>query len=164
VKRCIALLLAGSIAGTALAEDPTPDLVLADDLPAVTPAPEQPPVIALEDGDQPDLAFADATDPSPGSGFGQILAGWIATGIGTAGVAQVSTCGLDLNAFGFTQRRRCRNIGIAFGALGLGLGIPWLVFGYQKRRALRAWKQRHGLTALPDLELAGQSLLLRYRF
>ncbi|HEX5655617.1 MAG TPA: hypothetical protein VFX59_00410 [Polyangiales bacterium] len=161
MKRAIASLLTCSLACTALAQDATPDLVLTDDKPALAPPTEQPPVLRIEADDQPDLAFADATDPNPGAGSGQIIAGWIATGIGLAGVAQSSTCGVEVFDVGLGQRR-CRNVGIVFGVVGLGLGIPWLVFGYQKRRALRDWKQRHGLTALPELDFAGDSLRLRF--
>jgi hypothetical protein len=117
---------------------------------------------ALAD-DTPDLAFADASDPNPGSGRGQILAGWIATGIGLAGVAQAPLCRFnDYDRLG--GLRRCRNVGIVFGVLGLSLGVPWLVFGYQKRRAQRAWKQRHGLTARSELQFAGDSLWLTWTF
>jgi hypothetical protein len=158
MKRWLALFLACSI--TAHADD-TPDLVLAEDHPPV--ATEQPPVLKVDAYDQPDLAFADAADPNPGSGRSQILAGWIATGIGVAGVAQSPLC--RFNDFDRGRGlRRCRNIGIVFGVIGLSLGVPWLVFGYQKRRAQRRWKQRHGLTALPDLQFAGDSLWLTLRF
>jgi hypothetical protein len=162
MKRWLALFLACSIATRALADE-TPDLVLAEDGAEATPPPEQPPVHKIEAYDQPDLAFADAADPNPGSGRGQILAGWIASGIGVAGVAQAPLC--RFNDFDRGRGlRRCRNVGIVFGVLGLSLGVPWLVFGYQKRRAQRQWKQRHGLTALPELQFAGDSLWLTLRF
>jgi len=121
-------------------------------------------VTALAEDVRPDLAFADVSDPNPGTGFGQILTGWIGTTIGVAGVAQIALCPLDFNDFSQDELRRCRNSAIVFGAIGFSIGIPSLVFGYRKRAAQRAWKQRHGLSALPDVRFTGQSLLLDYRF
>jgi hypothetical protein len=162
MRRTVALLLTLTFSHAVLAEDATPDIVLSEDEPAVEPAAEQPPIIEIDAGDQPDLAFADASDPNPGSGAAQIVAGWIASGIGLGGVAQVSACELDIENYDRGRPGKCRNVGIVLGVIGLGIGIPWLVFGYQKRRALRAWKARHGLSALPDLELAGSSLRLTF--
>jgi hypothetical protein len=146
MKRALALLLTLGIALNASAQ-------------GLAPGPRN----AEEEDAAPELAFAAASDPNPGSGRGQIIAGWIATGVGVAGVAQASLCKFNEVDRG-SELRRCRNLGIVFGAIGLTLGIPWLVFGYHKRRAQRAWKQRHGLTALPELELTGDSLLLNVRF
>ncbi|MET0286774.1 MAG: hypothetical protein ABW352_19995 [Polyangiales bacterium] len=141
MKRALAFCLAASIALTARAQE----------------------VHEVTDTDEAELAFADVSDPNPGSGRGQILAGWIATGVGVAGVVQAPLCERD--DFDLGRRvRRCRNLGIVFGALGLSLGIPWLVFGYQRRSAQRAWKQRHGLTQLPDVQLGFDELLLTFRF
>lgn len=115
----------------------------------------------------PDLAFADASDPNPGSGRGQIIAGWIASGAGLAGAVQAPLCKFN----GFDQGRglkRCRNLGIAVGVIGLAFGIPWLVFGYQHQAEQRAWKKRHGLASLPNLDLSwerdGASFQLRATF
>lgn len=63
---------------------------------------------------------------------------------------------------------RCRRLGIAFGVIGLATGIPWLVFGYQRHRAQKAWKQRHGLSQVSGFELAmdrgGASFAFRVSF
>jgi hypothetical protein len=92
----------------------------------------------------PDLAFADASDPNPGSGRGQILAGWISTGIGAASIAQIPFC--HRNEYDDARSERvCTRFSISMAALGLAAGIPWLWFGYQKRAAQRAWRARHGL-------------------
>jgi hypothetical protein len=161
MRRTFALLLVCALATTARAEDALHP-VSGDD---ARPSTSTGGLLLRENdaGDQPDLAFASVSDPNPGTGRGQIIAGWVATGVGLAGIAQASTCRFN----GFDQEaalKRCRNLGIGVGALGLAIGVPWLVFGYRKRAALRAWKQRHGLSALPEPQLAGNSLLLDWRF
>lgn len=134
MTRILAIMLVWSFAGSVRADDP-----------------------------RPDLAFADISDPNPGSGRGQIIAGWVATGIGLAGIAQVPICRYD-EFDDARELRRCRRVGLAFGIIGLAAGIPWLVFGYQKRAAQREWKKRHGLAMLPNFEFTGDSLRLDYRF
>ncbi len=156
MKRLLALLLACSLASSALAQS-APDIVLTDDE-ELAPSSEDLPAVQIDAEDQPDLAFADASDPNPGSGIGQIVAGWVATGVGVAGVTRATLCKYSEFHRGYSEHR-CRNFGIAFGVIGLTLGIPWLVFGYQKRREQRAWKERHGLS---ELQLSGDSLLLRF--
>jgi hypothetical protein len=114
----------------------------------------------------PDLAFADASDPNPGSGRRQILAGWISTGIGVASIAQVPFC--HRNEYDAALGEQvCRRLSISMAVIGLAAGIPWLVFGYQKRAAQRAWRARHGLAGwVAPLHLAvqrdGASLLYLY--
>jgi hypothetical protein len=132
-------------------------------------AAQEPEPTSADEAEEPvypiDLAFADVSDPNPGSGFGQILAGWIALGIGTAGVVQAPLCKYNDYDTGW-RSRRCRNWGIGVGVVGLALGIPWLTFGYQKRRAQRAWKQRHRLMKLPELNVGfdRDSMTLGFRF
>jgi hypothetical protein len=103
----------------------------------------------------PDLAFADASDPNPGRR--QILAGWISTGIGVASIVQIPFC--HRNEYDDVHSERvCTRFSISMAVLGLVAGVPWLVFGYQKRAAQRAWRARHGLAQwLAPLHLAVQS-------
>jgi hypothetical protein len=136
MMRMLSGLLVSCMSLRVLAQDVVPETEL---------PPESEPVA-------PHLAFADASDPNPGSGRGQILAGWIATGVGIAGVAQSPLCKFEHFDRG-RELRRCRNVGLTFGVLGLALGIPWLVFGYQRRAAQKAWKKRHGLAQMPTLDL-----------
>jgi hypothetical protein len=124
------------------------------------------PLRAVEAGDEaPHLAFASESDPNPGSGWTLRLLGWIGSGIGLAGVAQAPLCHMeDVTEPG--DKRRCRNSSIAMGSIGLGLGVPLLIFGYRKRRAQRAWKQRHALSELvtPLLHVERDRFLIGVRF
>lgn len=151
MTRVLVALLIGCLSLRAVGQDVVPEIEL---------PPETEPVA-------PDLAFADASDPNPGSGRSQIIAGWIATGAGLAGAAQAPLC--KINDFDRGRElRRCRNLGIAVGVIGLAFGIPWLVFGYQHRADQRAWKKRHGLAEIPMLDLSwerdGATLQLRASF
>jgi hypothetical protein len=104
----------------------------------------------------PDVAFADPSDPNPGSGRRQILAGWISTGIGVVSIAQIPFCHHnDYDDAG--SERVCTRFSISMAVLGLAAGIPWLVLGYRKRAAQSAWRARHGLADwLAPLRLAVQ--------
>jgi hypothetical protein len=152
------LTLAPALAA-AQATEPSPTLAAERTAPRTaqahaeqTPSTDFPgaPVIA------PDLAFADASDPNPGSGRRQILAGWISTGIGAAAIAQLPLC--HRNDYDDARSERsCTRLSISAAILGLAAGIPWLVFGYQKRVAQRAWRARHGLAHwIAPLHLAAQ--------
>jgi len=98
---------------------------------------------------QPHLAFADATDPNPGSGRGLILTGWIGLGIAALAVAQGPLC--SLNSYdAHDGQRRCVRSSVVIGAVALTLSVPALMFGYRRRRARNDWEQRHGLSLLAE--------------
>lgn len=151
MKRMICAVLVWTLALQASAEDAP-----RADLPPVQAAPEA----ALP----PHLAFANSSDPNPGSGRIARLIGWIAAGVGLAGVAQAPLCRMQE----FTepsQQRSCRNSSIVLGTVGFGLGLPLLIVGYRKRRAQRAWKERHGLGELaPSLRVDRDSIVFGLRF
>jgi hypothetical protein len=95
----------------------------------------------------PHLAFADATDPNPGSGRALILTGWIALGVAVLSGAQGPLC--SLNSYDTRAgQRSCVRFSLGVGIAALTLGVPSLVLGYRRRSAQNQWKKRHGLSAL----------------
>jgi hypothetical protein len=115
----------------------------------------------------PDLAFADTSDPDPGSGIAMIIAGWVGATAAIAGGLQLPICS-HLDYEGPFTAQSCRRYAIGATVSGLAVGVPFLVFGYKKRKRQRAWRERHGLGFLqPHLAAAalhGGGALLSYAF
>ena len=76
----------------------------------------------------PDLAFADARDPNPGSGSRKIIAGWIGLGVAAVNFAQLPFCYTN-EQDGWLNGRRCLALSASIGSVGLGLGVSLLVLG-----------------------------------
>lgn len=100
--------------------------------------------------------------------MGLIIVGWIATGVGVGNLALIPTCSLNTVNSESQQLVRdvCVGIHVGFGVVGLGLGIPFLAVGYNKRSKYNEWKEHHAvLDHLLRTQVAVQndSALLLYR-
>ena len=91
----------------------------------------------------PDLAFADISDPNPGSGKGKIVTGWILTGAGTVDLLNLTSCS---NHGGHVLRANtCLRLFTAISAVAVSLGVPLLILGYRQKHQQQKWKRRHGI-------------------
>jgi hypothetical protein len=96
-------------------------------------------------------AMTDA-DPQPSTGVGMIVAGWILGGIGVLNLATLPLCYADF--YPSNAEDLCVALSAVIGGLGLGIGIPLLIVGYNNRSDYKDWQRRHGQAALPGLRLA----------
>ncbi len=90
-------------------------------------------------------SFLGATEPGPpSSGLGFIISGWILTGVGALNVATMPLCFtsyyVDAGVKGV-----CLGISAAFIGVGLGVGIPFLIVGYNQRKKYKAWRDSHAV-------------------
>jgi len=87
----------------------------------------------------PELAFADPSDPDPGSGAAKIVAGFIGLGVAASNAVQLPFCAIDQP---FVPGRTCVRIAASLAAVGLAVGVPLLVLGYRQRARRKAWLAR----------------------
>jgi hypothetical protein len=81
---------------------------------------------------------ASAEEERPSTGTGQIVVGWIGTGVGAVNLASIPICYADF--YPRDAEKACVGLSIAFGAVGLGVGIPFLIVGYSNRAEYKRWK------------------------
>jgi hypothetical protein len=105
----------------------------------------------------------DPNDPRPSSGVGLVVAGWIATGVGLLNFAVLPLCSADF--YPPDQEDFCVGVQVGVGSVGLLVGIPLLIIGYNQRADYKAWKTRNYGAAHDGLGLSLQSdrFLLSYR-
>lgn len=140
-----------SFASPAAAETP-PRL-----LPPLSLSLSRPALAAADDG------YRDSGDPRPSSGMGLIIAGWIATGLGLLNLATLPICYADF--YPNNAESTCVIASAVIGGVGLTLGVPFLIVGYNDRADYKEWKKRNGFTAhlrRTHLAFHGDSALLVY--
>lgn len=112
---------------------------------------------------QAQVGYRDPSDPQPSTGTGLIIAGWIATGIGLLNFALLPVCSADF--YPSDAEDSCIALSAVFGGVGLSLGIPFLIIGYNNRADFKEWKERNRLTRhLLNTQLAfrGDAALVIY--
>jgi hypothetical protein len=77
----------------------------------------------------------------PSSGLGLIIAGWILTGVGALNLATLPVCYADFYQT-YADGDVCVAGSVAIGAIGLGLGIPFLIVGYNNRAKHNLWESQ----------------------
>jgi hypothetical protein len=82
-------------------------------------------------------------DRPPSSGTGQIIAGWAVSAIGVLNLALIPVCYSSLVRT--DTKDVCVGASVAVGVIALGVGIPLLIVGYNKRAANHEWKRRRGV-------------------
>lgn len=86
---------------------------------------------------------APSDDPQPSTGNGLIVAGWIATGLGVLNLATLPICFADF--YPEDAEDLCVIGSAAIGGVGLALGVPFLIVGYNNKADYREWQARKGL-------------------
>jgi hypothetical protein len=86
-------------------------------------------------------APARADEERPSTGTGQIVVGWIGTGVGTLNLVTLPVCYADF--YPEDAKDLCVGASIGFAAVGLGIGIPFLIVGYGNRADYKKWKAEH---------------------
>lgn len=86
---------------------------------------------------------APADDPRPSTGTGLIVAGWIATGVGVLNLVTLPICFADF--YPEESENLCVIGSATLGGLGLALGVPFLIAGYNNKSDYREWKARNGV-------------------
>ena len=86
---------------------------------------------------------APPSDPQPSTGTGLVVAGWIATGIGVLNLATLPICFADF--YPEESENLCVIGSATLGGVGLALGIPFLIVGYNNKADYREWKARNGV-------------------
>jgi hypothetical protein len=72
-----------------------------------------------------------------------IVTGWILSGVGAVNLASIPLCNADF--YPRDSRDLCVQLSIGFGVVGLGVGVPLLIVGYNKRAQFNEWKQEHAV-------------------
>ena len=116
----------------------------------------QPVTLSLRTNTHAALSGLSNVDREPSTGTAQIIIGWAASAIGVLNLVTIPLCYTSL--IHTDLRDVCVGGSIGVGVVGLGIGIPLLIIGYNKRSANHDWKVRHGLAYhLSRLQLAAQS-------
>jgi len=113
------------------------------------------PAFAQEFGEQ---------EERPSTGTGQIIVGWIATGVGAVNLATLPVCYADF--YPSESKDLCVGASLGLGVVGLGLGIPFLAVGYSNRSDYLEWKKRNPVAVhLSNLRItaSGDAGFLTYR-
>jgi hypothetical protein len=103
-------------------------------------------------------------DAPPSSGIPQVVVGWAALGIGVLNLALIPVCFADF--YPDKGRDICKYGSIGLGAVGLAVGIPFLIMGYNQRARRADWeRKRNGFGLLENLHFAahGGGWALGYR-
>jgi hypothetical protein len=127
-----ALLTVGAVSAPAAAQDAAPRL-----LPALSLALSSRSALA-QDG------YHDPNDLQPSTGTGLIVAGWIAVGVGLLNLATLPICFADF--YPSESKDLCVGMSAAIAGVGVAVGVPLLIIGYNQRADYKEWKQRRGLT------------------
>jgi hypothetical protein len=104
------------------------------------------------------------SDPRPSTGTGLIVAGWILTGIGVLNLAFIPACSADF--YPPEAEDTCVAASAVLGGIGVALGVPFLIIGYNQRSDYKDWRERNStLRHLMNARLAfrDDSALLLYR-
>ena len=92
----------------------------------------------------------------PSSGLGPIIAGWAVSGFGVLNGAAIPVCFADF--YPKKAKDICIGASIAVAGVGLAVGIPLLIIGYNQKAARNAWREKRGLAYnLSNLHLAALS-------
>jgi hypothetical protein len=75
--------------------------------------------------------------------LGLIIAGWSVTGLGALNLLTIPVCKADF--YPHDQRDLCVDLSVAVGVVGLGVGIPMLIVGYNQRAKHAEWQKHHAL-------------------
>jgi hypothetical protein len=95
-------------------------------------------------------------DQAPASGMVQLVMGWGLVGVGLLNLALLPVCYADF--YPKDGKELCVGASIGIAAAGVAVGIPLLLWGYNKRAAYKDWKARRGLSYhLSNLGLAAGS-------
>jgi len=86
---------------------------------------------------------APPSDPQPSTGTGLVVAGWIATGIGVLNLATLPICFADF--YPEESEDLCVGASAVIGGVGLALGVPFLIVGYNNKADYREWQARNGI-------------------
>ena len=89
----------------------------------------------------PRLMQSSVSTSEPSSGLGLIIAGWILTGVGALNFATLPVCYADFYQ-NYAEGDVCVAGSVAIGAIGLGLGIPFLIVGYNNRAKHNRWESQ----------------------
>jgi hypothetical protein len=103
-------------------------------------------------------------DPQPSTGTGLIVAGWIATGIGVLNLATLPICFADF--YPEDSENLCVIGSATLGGVGLALGVPFLIVGYNNKADYREWQARRGMAyhlMNTQVTLASDGAALSYR-
>jgi hypothetical protein len=109
-------------------------------------------------------AEGSAYDPPPSTGTGFIVSGWILTGVGALNLASLPICKADF--YPADAEDTCVAASLVVGIGGLGLGIPFLIVGYNRRSDYHEWRRRHPLLRSlieTNVQLGKNSVSLNYR-
>lgn len=90
------------------------------------------------------FSLASARDGEPSSGISQIVIGYVGVGLALVNLALIPVCYADFYPAG--GKDLCVGLSIGIGAVGLAVGIPLLIVGYNKRANRGAWRERRGLS------------------
>jgi len=106
---------------------------------------------------------APASDPQPSTGNGLVVAGWIATGLGVLNLATLPICFADF--YPEESEDLCVGASAVIGGVGLALGVPFLIVGYNQKADYREWRARNGIAyhlMNTQVTLASDGASLRY--
>ena len=142
--------------------------------PAAPDAPGGSALTTPSPGELPPTGDADVADNNgePSSGLGMIIPGWILTGTGVGSGMAIAFCysdsNRDPNGHPYTGQVQdiCAGIYASIGVVSLGIGIPLLVVGYDRRHKHREWRRLHpalGQLMRTEIVVGDHSALVLYR-
>ncbi len=100
----------------------------------------------------------------PSSGVGERVGGFIGLGLGVLNLATSPLCYTDI--IDPELQDVCLGASLVVGGVGLAVGIPLLIVGYNKRADLLEWRERNGVAEHllnTQLVVNGDGSLLIYR-
>ncbi|HVY29650.1 MAG TPA: hypothetical protein VHB79_23985 [Polyangiaceae bacterium] len=142
--------------------------------PAAPQAPGSSSLSTPAPGELPSTGAGDAggNNGEPSSGLGMLIPGWILTGTSAVDALAIALCYSDsyrdVNGDPYSSQAKniCAGVYATIGIVSLGIGIPLLVVGNDRRHKHEEWRRRHpGLGELMRTEIAvgHNSALVVYR-
>ena len=88
----------------------------------------------------------------PASGLGFIISGWILTGVGALNLLTLPLCfsGYEKET---NNESFCLGATGGLAAVGLGVGIPFVILGYNKRKKYKSWESDQAMLHLERTRL-----------
>lgn len=77
----------------------------------------------------------------PSTGTGQIVVGWIATGVGAVNLATLPICFADF--YPADAEGLCVGLSVTLAVVGVSIGVPFLITGYNNRARYKRWRDEH---------------------